>query len=391
MATTTDEVSIAGPAGAGVLQSLQSLQSLQGLHCGRFAMPSPLGRFVRRLAGPLLGLAVAASWPLAARADLASQADQIHLGVQDHAMPFSYRVDNGYAGYTVDLCLQVVAALEARRGKPFTNPPAQRWVSVSSQTRLMRLLAGDIDLECSSTSMTPARQQLGLAFSMPIFISDVGVLLRPGAQGVPVSAEQWLAQLRARAAVVVTTEGSTSVRHLARLNRQNAGTPFKVVYGRDHADSLRLLLDGAAEAFVMDRALLAALWARTPQLRAADLALAPWSPVPAETETYGIVLRDNDDMLKGVVRDTLCGLLWPGGAAQTGLQQLYARWFLQPLPGAAVAPGAGPGPGTALARAGATPAGTAAALPAGEVAALALAMHPELQRRLAAPSMADCP
>jgi len=367
------------------------MQRLHGLHCGQAATPSRLGLLAACLAGPLLGLAVAAGWPLAAQADLASQSDQIHLGVQDHAMPFSYRVDGGYAGYTVDLCLQVVAALEARRGKPFSNPPAQRWVSVSSPTRLMRLLAGDIDLECSSTSITPARQKLGLAFSMPIFVSDVGVLLRPGAEGVPGSAEQWLAQLRARAAVVVTTEGSTTVRHLARLNRQNAGQPFKVVYGRDHADSLRLLLDGAAEAFVMDRALLAALWASTPRLRAAGLALAPWSPVPAETETYGIVLRDNDDLLKSVLRDTLCGLLPPGVAAQTGLQQLYARWFLQPLPGAADATGGGRGPGTATARAGATPAGTAAALPAGEVAALALAMHPELQRRLAAPAAADCP
>lgn len=308
-------------------------------------------------------LALAGGLAPAARADRVTSAEQIHIGVQDHAMPFAYRLGQRHLGYSVELCQRVVLAIEAQRGKPYANAPDQRWVSVTSRTRLLRLLAGDIDLECGSTSATPARVQLGLAFSPPIFVSDLGVLMRTDAGPVPASAELWRQQLRQRRAVLVTTEGSTSVRHLARLNSGAGGPLFQVVYGRDHEHSLQLLRDGAAEAFVMDRALLAARWATDERLRLAGITLAVWSPLPAETETYGIVMRDGDDDLKRIVRQTLCALARSPDGGPSPMQQLHERWFNTPIEVA----------GSALPQ------------------ALALAMHADLARRLAAPAAGDCP
>ena len=298
-----------------------------------------------------------------AGADRVTTAAQIHFGVQDQAMPFAYRRDDGHAGYTVEICQQVMAALEAHRGKPYANPPATRWFSVTPQTRLIRLLAGDIDLECSTTSQTPARSQLGLVFSLPIFVSDVGVLLRSPNGQAPASAEQWLAQMQGRRAVVVTSESSTSVRHLARLNSGPAGLRFEMVYGRDHADSLRRLRNHEADAFVMDRSLLAAQLATDDRLREAGMVLPDWSPVPDETEVYGLVMREADTDLQRIVQQVLCGLARPRAGGPPALQQLHERWFQQPVP---------------------LPGGATSARPLG------LAMHPGLLSRLKSASSA-CP
>jgi glutamate/aspartate transport system substrate-binding protein len=314
-------------------------------------------------AAGLLGLAAAAALPTVAHADRVTAAAQIHIGVQDQAMPFAYQLDDRHAGYTVEICQQVLAALEARRGKAYDNPAETRWFSVTPQTRLIRLLAGDIDLECSSTSQTPARTRLGLVFSLPIFVSDIGVLMYSPDGSVPASAEQWLAQMRGRRVVIVTTEGSTSVRHLTQLNSGPAGVRFEVVYGRDHADSLRRLRNHEADAFVMDRSLLAARLATDDRLREAGLVLPAWSPVPNEFEVYGLVMREADTDLQRIVQQTLCGLLRPRDGAPSDLQQLHERWFNQPIP-----------------------------LPGGGSSAreLGLVMHGELLRRLQSGS-ADCP
>ena len=319
-----------------------------------------LAGLVRRVGQ--IGLALAAGLPAPALADRVTTAEQIRFGVQDQAMPFAYQLDGRHVGYTVDICQQVMAALEAQRGKPYANPPETRWFSVTPQTRLIRLLAGDIDLECSSTSQTPARTRLGLVFSLPIFVSDIGVLLRSADGPVPASAEQWLAQTPGRR-VVVTTEGSTSVQHLARLNSGPAGVRFDVVYGRDHADSFRRLRNREVDAFVMDRSLLAARLATDDRLREAGAVLPDWSPVPDATEVYGLVMREADTDLQRTVQQVLCRLARPRDGDPSALQQLHQRWFDQPLP---------------------LPGGATSARPLG------LAMHPELLRRLKSEASA-CP
>lgn len=332
-----------------------------GLPC----QPLPLRRLRPTARGSLrAGVLVMAALAMVgpSHADRVTTATQIHFGAQDQAMPFAYRLGDAQVGYTVELCQQVMAALEAHRGKPYANPPEKRWLSVTPQTRLIRLLAGDIDLECSSTSRTPARTRLGLVFSLPIFVSDIGVLLRSADGQVPASAEQWLAPQPGRR-VVVTTEGSTSVGHLARLNSGPTGVRFEVLVGRDHADSFRRLENGEADAFLMDRSLLAARLATDDRLRQTGVVLPDWSPVPDEIEVYGLVMREADTDLQRIVQQTLCGLARPRDGGPSALQQLHQRWFKQPLP---------------------LPGGATSARPLGQ------AMHPEWLRRLQADAGA-CP
>jgi hypothetical protein len=113
----------------------------------------------------------------------------------------------------------------------------------------------------------------------------------------------------------------------------------------------------------MDRSLLAARLATDDRLREAGAVLPDWSPVPDETEVYGLVMREADTDLQRTVQQVLCGLARPRDGGPSALQLLHQRWFNQPLP---------------------LPGGATSARPLG------LAMHPELLRRLKAASSA-CP
>lgn len=336
-------------------------------HIGDALVEQNLGPEERRrrsrcaVAGWLAALLAGSTPSAPAHANRVTAAAQIHFGVQDHAIPFSYRIDRRYVGYTVDICREVMAALESERGRPYANPPEDRWVSVTPQTRLVKLLAGDIDLECSSTSRTPAREKLGLVFSLPIFFSDIGVLLRSPDSGVPASAAEWLEKTQGRR--VVTTEGSTSVRYLEQLNSGPAGVRFAVVYGRSHGESFQLLRDGEVDAFVMDRALLAARLATDDSLRKAGLVLPDWSLMAKEPEVYSLVMRADDSDLQRMVHRTLCNMARARDGGLSAVQQLHQRWFNQALP---------------------LPNGATSTRPLG------VAMHPELLRRLT-PADGACP
>jgi glutamate/aspartate transport system substrate-binding protein len=273
-------------------------------------------RIYRQLAAAL-GLSLGA---------LGAPADVLRLGVQDAAVPFAYRTADGQAvGYTVHICQLIAERLARERGRPVEL----QYVSVTSKTRLVMLLAGETDLDCGSTSATEARRLLGLEFSRPVFVSDAAVLL-PRDAGAPESAAQWL-RLAAQAPLpVVTTSGSTSVRHLAALRDQSpGGQALRVEYGVDHDDSMRRLLDGRASAFVMDRVLLAArlAWATAGSGRGrAGWEITPWSVAPLSLECYAVAMRERDTELKRVA-DATIGELLQGGA----FDALYARWFQQPI------------------------------------------------------------
>ena len=284
----------------------------------------------RQRAGVLRQAATAGALVLAAlSAQVTAEAaanDILRLGVQDGAVPFAYRTADGEAvGYTVQICQLIAERLARERGRPVEV----QYISVTSRTRLVKLLAGETDLDCGSTSATDARRQLRIEFSRPIFISDAAVLL-PLGSGLPDSAAKWLRDAAQAPLPVVTTAGSTSVRHLAALREQlPAGQTLRVEYGADHDDSMRRLLDGRAGAFVMERVLLAARLAWAPGgagSSRAGLAITPWSVAPQSLECYAVALRERDTELKRIA-DTVIGELLEGPA----FEALHARWFKQPI------------------------------------------------------------
>lgn len=290
----------------------------------------------------------AADGPKAPKSAL-SVPDIMRIGVQEKAFPFSFKAGNSakpvYHGYAVDLCLQVMSSWRQRQGGVLDPDRDIKWVVVNSRNRLMKLLAGEIDMECSSTSNTPGRRALGIAFSPTYFLSSVGLMVRPELREHTGSLMSLLNQAREKDWAFVATTGSTSQQHLQELAAEadSVGNKrLRLKQSSDREESYAMLKKAKPEAyaFLMDEILLAAALRTDPTLERAGLRLAPWSPAPRELECYGIMtLATNGQRLTAggqdltqVVRDVMLDMRKPGkDGGLSELHMIYERWFQRPL------------------------------------------------------------
>lgn len=111
------------------------------------------------------------------------------------------------------------------------------------------------------------------------------------------------------------------MQHLRRHER-GAGIKFKPVYGKDHDDSFQLLASGKADAFLMDRSILAGNIAKA--ANPADFAIVE---EPLSLEPIAIMIRKDDAGLRKLGNETLARLVSSGDMAK-----LWDKWFMQPIP-----------------------------------------------------------
>ena len=107
----------------------------------------------------LAALAATATLPARAADTMAKirETRTIVLGVREAARPFSFvNAQKQSVGYSVDLCLNAVD--EIKRELKLSDIKVQ-YKLVTGPERIPKLLAGEIDLECGSTTNTQARQE----------------------------------------------------------------------------------------------------------------------------------------------------------------------------------------------------------------------------------------
>ena len=79
----------------------------------------------------------------------------ITLGVRDSSIPFSYLDDKqSYQGYSIDLCLKIVTAVQKQLGLTALNVKMN---PVTSATRIPLMANGTVDLECGSRRLFAAK------------------------------------------------------------------------------------------------------------------------------------------------------------------------------------------------------------------------------------------
>ena len=97
----------------------------------------------------------------------------ITLGYREQSVPFAFKgTDGSPAGYSVDLCRQVVGAIQQNLGIAKLEI---KWVKVTPEGRISAVTGGSVDLECGSTTHTLSRQA-DVDFSLTTFV-DGGSLL----------------------------------------------------------------------------------------------------------------------------------------------------------------------------------------------------------------------
>ncbi|WP_423600533.1 amino acid ABC transporter substrate-binding protein [Roseateles sp. MS654] len=237
----------------------------------------------------------------------------IVLGYRPASAPFSYLdAQLRPTGYSVELCERVIASLRVRLKMPDLEV---RRVAVGSATRMPMVSNGTLDMECGITTNTAERAR-SQAFSVTIFVAETKLMTRHGEK------LQSLAELRGRP--VVSTIGTTSIQHLAKVNEQQ-GLGIRIVAGLDDPDAFQLLRSGRADAFMMDDVIIRSLLAQQGAAASPDDYVI--SDRALTVEPYAIGLNRDDPMFKTMVDDVLIGLYRSGE-----IHTIYKRWFESPLP-----------------------------------------------------------
>lgn len=231
---------------------------------------------------------------------------EIRIGFQRHTPPFSYATPEAWpVGYSVALATGMTDALALRIGTPLRIHP----VEVTSATRTDRLVSGEIDIECGSTTITQARQR-HVAFSRPIFHTAHRVALKPGRSFSNLHASR-----------VTGIAGSTSHRELLEscgarcmphfVGQSSIGEAFDAFLNDDEIDGI-----------VADEVILAGLMLRSRHgaFTLADARLGG--------ECYGFMMPHGDRAFHEAVNDALDAML-----RAPDFVRRYARWFDRPLPG----------------------------------------------------------
>jgi len=234
----------------------------------------------------------------------------VTLGYRGSSIPFSYVNKAGDPiGYSIDLCNAVVDDVSQElEGLEITV----KYHKVTAETRIPAVRAGEIDLECGSTTANFARQK-EVAFS-PIFFIAGTKLLVPRASGITSYRDL-------RDKTVVVTAGTTNEAAVRTISdKQKLG--IKLVVAQDHDQSFAMLSEGKADAFATDDVLLYGLVATAGSGDRYHVVGDYLSYDP-----YGLMYRKDDPDFAAVVDRTFRRL-----AQSRELVQLYNKWFQQRLP-----------------------------------------------------------
>ena len=297
---------------------------IYGFIAHRFALAARAGSAATLLA--VLVLSVAAPMR-AGTLDRIREGGKLTIGYRADAQPFSYQEASGPpAGYSIALCGKVAEALKAELGREL----ALEYVAVASEDRFAAVKEGRVDLLCAEATATLARRR-DVAFSIPIFPSGIGALLRADAPTrlreilsgrEPQYRPPWRASLaqilekRTLSAVAGTTAESLARRTQGGAGRRLGGRAGGVLRrrGRARADpSSRTSSSGTAPSCSTRRS-------------AARRRRTCWSStVSTRIEPLALALARGDEDLRLLVDRTLSGLYRSGE-----IGELYANYFGEP-------------------------------------------------------------
>ena len=236
----------------------------------------------------------------------------IRIGHRENSPPFAFRDAAGKSiGYSLDICDIVVEEIAGELGKDIRVT----YRAVTPENRFDVVRAGDVDLECGSTTNNAERRKQ-VAFSPTIFVTGTKLLVRRGG-GI-----RSLRDLDGK--TVVLTRGTVHETAIPRIaERQKVKIRF--VFAGDHDASFRTLAEGKADAFANDDVQLYGMLAETKA--AADFRVVGDFLTYAD---YALMFRKDDPEFAEVVERAFHRL-----AGSREIVAIYERWFQKPLPSGA--------------------------------------------------------
>lgn len=241
------------------------------------------------------------------------------IGVRESSIPFSFTNKAGQpVGFSVDLCEGIAADVAEALNRDLLEPDAPAWrtglrvatVPVASDARIAKVLSGEIDVECGSTTANAERARQ-VAFSPVFFLAGTKLM---------VPADAAITSYRDLAGkIVAVAAGTTNGDVLRALARRVA---FIVTDAPNLPAAFDLLARGQAAAFASDDVLLAGMLASRPDGRRFRIVGDYLS-----FEPYGIMFRRDDAAFADLVTRSFARM-----AADGTLRGRYNRWFTDTLP-----------------------------------------------------------
>jgi ABC-type amino acid transport substrate-binding protein len=231
------------------------------------------------------------------------------LGYRANSPPFSSLDARGQpVGYSLDLCSALVDDIADELGVASLGIRLQ---PVTPENRIERVVSGEVDIECGSTTNTAARRRQ-VAFSPTIFVTGTKLLVRRD------SKVRSLADLQGRS--IAVTRGTTNALVMQQLS-QRRGLALTLVDSADHDESFGLLASGQADALANDEVLLYGLLSRTP--RHAYRVVGEF----LSYEPYALMFRAGDEAFAQTVDSGFRRL-----AMSRELALIYDKWFMKRTP-----------------------------------------------------------
>ena len=262
-----------------------------------------------KIAAALAAIALAA--PTASAQELygtlqkIDQANEIVIGHRESSVPFAYLDDNqNPVGYSMDLCMRVVDAVEERLGKK----PKVRFVPVNPKTRIPLLANGTIDMECGSTTNNLTRQQQ-VDYAHVTFITGTKLLVKKN------SGISEVEDLDGK--VIALAQGTTNERVIKAIVEEQ-GMNVKIVPVKDHAAGYLALETDRVDAYSTDHILLFGLISKSksPDDYAVVGRFLSYDP-------YALMVRRDDSEFRLLVNKTLSDIFRSGE-----INDIYDKWFL---------------------------------------------------------------
>lgn len=232
------------------------------------------------------------------------------LGYRESSVPFSYLDAEGKpVGYAFEVCRAVGESVKKRLNMPDLKI---RYQPVTSANRIPLIQNGTVDIECGSTTNSLVRQRQA-AFGISYFGIQVSAAVNKN------SGIRSFKDLDGKN--VTVTAGTTSVA-LLKAYEKKEGIRTRLLMTKDFAESMQLVANGRADAFILDDVLLAgqiANLSNPDDFMILDASLSK--------EPYGPMFRKDDPQFKALVDETILEMIRSGRLAE-----LYKTWFEKPIP-----------------------------------------------------------
>jgi len=229
---------------------------------------------------------------------------ELRIGYDRDSEPMSFvDKDGGPAGYSVDLCRRIGAAVKAELKRDNLKVT---FVPVDFDGDFKAMVKGDIDLECGSTTITLSRYKL-VDFTVMTFVTGGSFVSRASR---PIGS---IADLAGKSVAVIP--GTTTETALKRQLKDKL-IDAKVVSVKDHVEGMAKLDAGQVAALASDQLLLIGQLMKIQNVQ--NYALADIFSY----EPYGLVVPRDDSEFKLVVNRALVQMY-----RLNEYMEIYDRWL----------------------------------------------------------------